>query len=89
MKTAVQNLIPELEKNTLDQAAKNGMTVEQMAACRLMTNCKAVKSHPAFAAIASDRAASLAFFDRIALIPESDKGSCYVSDEMLVAALLA
>jgi hypothetical protein len=89
MTTAAYNLAAELGQAARDQATKNGMTVEQMAACRILMGCKAVTSHPAFAAIAADRAASLSLFDRVALIPETNKGSCYIPDALLVAALTA
>ncbi len=91
MKTAVQNFLDNLDAsaraNRESKAAANGMTIEQLAASELATGDKAVLSSPEFAAIARDKAACLAAFDRIARIPETDKGTCYIPVPQIIAAL--
>lgn len=93
MKTAVQNFIANLDASSLanreSKAAANGMTIEQLAASELATGDKAVLASAEFAAICRDKAACIAAFDRIALIPETDKGSCYIPVDKIIAAFVA
>jgi len=88
MTTAIANLLP-LTDNAAAAAAKNGMTAEQFAASQVVCNNKDLRANPECLAILKDRAAALAAFDRITLIPETDAGSPYIPSEQLIAAILA
>lgn len=95
MTTAVQNLLTATTTSESGHAARatkaaaNGMTLEQIAASEIACGSKAVVASAECRAIFQDRSKALAAFDRIALIRETDKGSCYIPAEQLVAAILA
>lgn len=88
--TSAQNLINSFDSNALasrmTRAEANGMTLEQLAASEITLANRAVITSPEFAAVAKDKALCLAVFDKIAQIPETDKGSSYIPTEQLIAA---
>ena len=95
MTTAVQNLLTA--KTTSDsghaaraaKAAANGMTIEQLAASEIALGSKTVCGDAACLSVFQSRDLAIAAFDRIAAIPETDAGSCYIPCAKLVAAILA
>lgn len=92
-KTAAANLIAAATASEraarVKVAAANGMTVEQVAASDIVRNSVAVKASHECMAILRDRTKAMAALARVALIPETDAGSCYIAGALIVAAILA
>ena len=89
MKTAVQNLIATPTKGQLEKAELNGTSLEQVGASELIAGNNAVFANAGCLAVFRDKAAMIAAFERVAQIEETDKGSCYIPTDKIIAAILA
>lgn len=91
--TAVANLINSPttsaaeRANNIEQAAKNGMSIEQLAASRIACGNKAVLADSAAMTVLKSKEPALAAFDRIAAIPACESGSSYIPTDQLITAI--